>query len=71
MSKTAKILVSIGAFFVTAIIITAISSGSPTHNPGVLGVAIVFGLMAALRTIWKENDNNGNANKDEHFLDKS
>lgn len=71
MSKTAKILVSIGAFFITSFIVMIISENSPTHGPGVLGVALVFGLMAALRTIWKKNDNNEGANKDEHFLDKS
>ncbi|MDF2552866.1 MAG: DnaJ domain [Chryseobacterium sp.] len=61
MNKIAKILVSVGAIFITSLIIAAISNTNSNNRPGVLGVIIVLGLLAALTVIWKKdhstNDN--------------
>ena len=59
MSKTAKILVTIGVVFLFFIIFGAIAGAMSDagQTPGILGLIAFGALIGALRAIWKEPKN--------------
>lgn len=65
MQKLSKIIISIVAIAIF-IIVFAIIVGVTSENgstPGILGMAALAGLIAALRAIWKKDDNDNSGNK--------
>ena len=71
MQKLSKIIISIVAIIVF-IAIFSIIVGVTSDNgrtPGILGLATLAGLIAALRAIWKKEDSN-NDNNNESILQK-
>lgn len=64
MSKTAKVLVTIGAIFLYIIIATPILAAMKEsgQSSGFVGIILMVALIGALRAIWKkpkkEEDNN-------------
>ena len=64
MSKSAKILVTIGVVFLFIIVFGVIAGAMSNagRTPGILGLIVFGGLIGALRAIWKKpkgkEDNN-------------
>lgn len=71
MSKTAKILVTIGAIvgflFLFAILVDS-RDQSGQETPGIFGIILLFSLIAGIRAIWKSPESN---DKDDMKLDKN
>lgn len=64
MEKSGKIIatiISIVIFIVIFTIIAGVSSDSG-KGPGIIGLAAMAGLIAALRAIWKKDKNNNDNN---------
>ena len=63
MSKTSKILATIGVIFLFMILSGALQAGSGPggRNPGIIGLILLFGVIAGIRAIWKSSDNDNNA----------
>ncbi len=60
MSKTSKILATVGVIFLFLILSGALQAGSGHggKNPGILGLILLFGVIAGIRAIWKQSDGN-------------
>ncbi len=69
MTRTAKILATVGVIFVFMILSAALQAGSGPggRNPGFLGIIFMVGVIAALRAIWRkpksDNTDNTSLNK--------
>ncbi len=59
-SSFSKILVSVGFFVLATFIVAIISGARGGGRPGILGIIVVFGLIAGLRAIWKKDKNSDN-----------
>lgn len=75
MSKSAKILVTIGAIFIYMIIATPILTimKESGQSSGFVGLILLVALIGAIRAIWKKpNKDNGDNNneKDSSVLQK-
>ena len=55
MSKTKKILLMVIIFFVGVPLLTAIAS---VGTPAFINAVLIFGLIAAMRAVWKYNPQN-------------
>lgn len=65
MSKSAKVLVTIGAIFLYFLIATPILAAMKEsgQSSGIVGLILLVALIGAIRAIWKKT-NNGEENKD-------
>jgi hypothetical protein len=63
MSKTSKILATIGVIFLFMILSGALQAGSGPggRNTGIFGLILLFGVIAGVRAIWKSSDDDNNA----------
>jgi hypothetical protein len=63
MSKTSKILATIGVIFLFMILSGALQAGSGPggRNPGIIGIVFMVGLIAGIRAIWKSPTSTKNA----------
>lgn len=63
MSKTSKILATIGVIFLFMVLSGALQAGSGPggRNPGIFGLILLFGVIAGIRAIWKSSGNDNNA----------
>lgn len=60
MDKLGKVIVTIVVvvlFFVVFAVIVGVREDNGAHTPGIIGLAAFAGLIAALRAIWKKDDN--------------
>lgn len=67
MSKSAKVLVTIGAIFLYVIIATPILAAMKEsgQSSGFVGIILMVALIGALRAIWKKpKDDEGNSESD-------
>ena len=67
MSKSAKVLVTIGAIFLYVIIATPILAAMKEsgQSSGFVGIILMVALIGALRAIWKKpKDDEGNSEND-------
>jgi MYXO-CTERM domain-containing protein len=55
MTKSSKILATVGVIFGFMILSAALQAGSGPggRSPGILGLILLFGLFAGIRAIWK------------------
>jgi hypothetical protein len=60
MTKTSKIIATIGLIFLFMVLNGALQAGSSPggRNPGIFGLILLIGLIAGIRGIWKSSDNN-------------
>jgi hypothetical protein len=60
MTKTSKIIATIGLIFLFMVLNGALQSGSGPggRNLGIFGLILLIGLIAGIRGIWKSSDNN-------------
>lgn len=69
-----KIILIIVVFFIGAILISVIGQATGhTKGGGPIGIIIMFGIIAAIRAIWKykpESDNKKDTTADNQNLDK-
>jgi Na+/melibiose symporter-like transporter len=74
MSKSAKVLVTIGAIFLYIIIATPILAAMKEsgQSSGFVGLILLVALIGAIRAIWKKsnNDKGNNNEKDSSVLQK-
>jgi len=63
MTKTSKVLATVGIFFLFIILcgVLQLGSGPGGRNPGIFGLLLTFGLIAAIRAIWKTPSDINNA----------
>lgn len=63
MSKTSKILATIGVIILFMILSAALQAGSGPggRNPGIIGIIFMVGLIAGIRAIWKNPNPTPNA----------
>jgi hypothetical protein len=65
MTRTSKILATVGVIFIFMLLsaVLQMGSGPGGRNPGIFGLILLFGLIAGIRAIWKKpkTDNNNNA----------
>lgn len=69
MSKSAKVLVTIGAIFLYIIIATSITAAMKEsgQSSGFIGVILLVALIGAIRAIWKKPNNDiDNKNKEDN-----
>lgn len=69
MSKSAKVLVTIGAIFLYIIIATPITAAmkGAGQSSGFIGLILLVALIGAIRAIWKKpNNDNGSKNKEDN-----
>ena len=69
MSKTSKILVTIGiiiAFLFFFGLLTASRSNGGNSTPGIFGIILLVGMIAGIKAVWKKEKDND----DNHQLDK-
>jgi hypothetical protein len=66
MSKSSKILATIGIVLIFMIFSAALQAGSGPggRNPGFLGLILMFGLIAGIRAIWKTPNKQNAENTD-------
>ena len=64
MSKSAKILVTIGAILLYILIATPITASlkESGKSPGIVGIILLAALIGALTAIWKKPKNNDDEN---------
>jgi hypothetical protein len=62
MTRTSKILATVGVIFVFMILSASLQMGSGPggRNPGIIGLIFTFGLIAGIRAIWKKPKPNSN-----------
>ena len=62
MTKTSKILATIGIIIVWMFFNAALQAGSGPggRNPGVIGIILMFGVIMGIRAIWKKPKDNDN-----------
>jgi preprotein translocase subunit SecY len=75
MKSTTKIITIIGVFFIGGLLIAFLkeSTGNSKGGGGPIGVIIAFGIIAAIRAIWKHNsesENKKDSSADNQHLDK-
>lgn len=71
MRTVTKLLVSISIFLIGGLFITLIGEGTGrTKGGGPVGIIIMFGIIAAIRAVWKYKPESEN-NNDEHKLNKN
>ncbi|MEY5069606.1 MAG: hypothetical protein RLZ47_1468 [Bacteroidota bacterium] len=61
MTTTSKILATAGIILLFLVFSAAIQAGAGPggRNPGIIGIVLLFGLIAGIRAIWKKpNDDN-------------
>jgi hypothetical protein len=58
MTRTSKILATVGIVLVFMIFSAALQAGSGPGGrpPGILGLALFLGLIAGIRAVWKKSD---------------
>jgi hypothetical protein len=58
MTRTSKILATVGIVLVFLLINGLLQAGSGPggRNLGVVGIILFFGLIAALRSVWRKSD---------------
>ena len=68
MSKSAKVLVTIGAIFLYIIIATPIMAAMKEsgQSSGFIGLILLVALIGAIRAIWKKPKNEGKKDDDEN-----
>ena len=68
MSKSAKVLVTIGAIFLYIIIATPITAAMKEsgQSSGFIGLILLVALIGAIRAIWKKPKNEGKKDDDEN-----
>lgn len=68
MSKSAKVLVTIGAIFLYIIIATPIMAAMKEsgQSSGFIGLILLVALIGAIRAIWKKQKNEGKKDDDEN-----
>ena len=68
MSKSAKVLVTIGAIFLYIIIATPIMAAMKEsgQSSGFIGLILIVALIGAIRAIWKKPENEGKKDDDEN-----
>lgn len=68
MSKSAKVLVTIGAIFLYIIIATPITAAMKEsgQSSGFIGLILLVALIGAIRAIWKKPKDEGKKNDDEN-----
>jgi hypothetical protein len=61
MTRTSKILATVGIVFVFMLLngLLQLGSGPGGRNPGIFGIIFFVGLIAALRAVWKSEDAKG------------
>lgn len=67
MDKLGKIIVTIVVVVICFIVfgvIVGVRSDNGSSTPGILGLAVVAGAIAAIRAIWKNDDKNTNDDND-------
>jgi hypothetical protein len=70
MTKSSKIFATIGLIILFFIFSAALQVGSEPggRNPGIIGIVLLFGLIAGIRAVWKkssdDNSNTPTLNKD-------
>ena len=66
MKKSSKVLVTVVAIVVFVLlfsVVVGVRTDAGHSTPGILGVILLFGLIGALKAVWKkdgEQDNNDN-----------
>ena len=74
MRKVTKVIMIVGVFLIGGLFITLIGEATGhSKGGGPIGIVIMFGIIAAVRAIWKykpENDNQ-DITSDKENLDKS
>lgn len=63
MSKLAKVLITMVIIVVFIIIFGAIAgiTSDAGSTPGILGLVVFAGMIAAVRAVWKSEDNDQNS----------
>lgn len=67
MKKTSKIIVTVIAivvFFFLFAVIVAVRGDAGHSTPGILALIAFAGLIGALKSVWKKDDNNNNTDSD-------
>jgi hypothetical protein len=67
MDKLGKVIVTIVVIvicFTIFSVIVGVRSDNGASTPGILGLAVFAGAIAAIRAIWKKNDQNKNDGND-------
>ncbi len=61
MTNSSKIFATIGIVILFFIFSAALQAGSGPggSNPGILGIVLLFGLIAGIRAIWKKPKDTG------------
>ncbi len=72
MSKSAKILVTIGAIILYILIATPITAAMKEsgQSSGIIGILLLVALIGALRAIWKKPKKDENNNDNSSILQK-
>lgn len=74
MKNVTKIILIIGFFLIGGLIITIVGEATGrTKGGGPIGIVIMFGIIAAVKAIWKYKPENTkkDINSDKENLDKS
>lgn len=73
MRTVTKLLVSIGIFLIGGLFITLIGEATGrTKGGGPIGIVIMFGIIAAIRAVWKyKPEDESKTNVDEQKLNKN
>ncbi len=68
-SKIVVIVIMIIVFFVLFAVVVGVSQSNGNKTPGVFGLILFGGLIAAIAAVWKHNPNKSD-NEDKHLLKK-